>query len=163
MDRDNHAGKMDAVLAYIAGFFDGEGYIGLGIQKTHGGKDRNILPTVRIVNTEPTSIEFIAKELRNRGIILWSKPRARVLKRKDGSPAQVLYEIGIAGKIQVKKFIELLMPYCLVKQAQLKVVNEFLDLRDEAMIGRGGRKGKGKAVYSEYEISLITTLKKLKH
>lgn len=162
MDRDNHAGKIN-FLSYVGGFFDGEGYIGLGMQKTHGGKDRNILPTVRIVNTDEKPITFIAEGLSKLGIRLWCKPRGGIGFRKDGTKTKTIYELGIAGKTQIKEFIMLIRPYVLVKGEQLDVVMNFIESREKKMSGRRNRTGVGKAEYSEDEIASIEILKRLKH
>jgi len=166
MDRDNHAGKVND-LSYIGGFFDGEGYIGMGMQKTHGGVDRNILPTVRISNTDPRPLQYIKKALDSFGIKCWLSCRAgekrKNLIRKNGSYVKDIYDIGLSGKIQVKLFIEKIRPYIFCKGDQMDIVMEFILSREKALEGRGSRKGKGKAEYSQYEISLIDKLKKLKH
>jgi hypothetical protein len=165
MDRDNHAGKIDS-LSYIGGFFDGEGYIGLGMQRTHGGKDRNILPSVRMSNTDIRPLEFIHSELTKAGIKCWISSREgsrRNLKTKVGNYVKTIHDVGLSGKIQVKEFIRLIRPYVLVKGDQLDVMMDFIDSRDRRMAGRGGRKGIGKVEYSEEEIAYIDRLKILKH
>jgi hypothetical protein len=165
MNRDNHAGKVDS-LSYIGGFFDGEGYIGMGLQRTHGGECRNILPSVRLSNTDKKPLFFIKEALDSFGIKCWISTRQgrRVnQKRKDGSNVKDLTDIGLSGQTQVKKFIELVRPYVFYKGEQMDIVLEFINSREKAMFGRGNRKGVGKAEYTEYEISLIDKLKKIKH
>lgn len=163
MDRDNHAGKIDS-LAYIGGFFDGEGYIGLGLQRTHGGLCRNILPSVRLSNTDIRPLQVIKKTLDSYGIKCWLSTRARRLqKRKNGTSVKDISDIGLSGQAQVKKFIELIRPYVHCKGDQMDIVLEFINSREKAMAGRGDRKGTGKAEYSDYEMSSIERLKVLKH
>lgn len=165
MNRDNHAGKIEA-LSYIGGFFDGEGYIGLGMQRTHGGKDRNILPSVRMSNTDIRPLQFIQRELIEMGIKCWLSSREgarRSLRTKAGNYVKTIHDVGLSGKTQVREFIRIIRPYVLVKGDQLDVMMDFINSRDRRMVGRGGRKGIGKVEYSEEEIDCINRLKKLKH
>lgn len=165
MNRDNHAGKIDS-LSYIGGFFDGEGYIGLGKQAKSSNGGTNILPSVRFSNTDTKPLKFIKESLESFGIKCWISTRQgkrRNQKRKDGSNVKDISDVGFSGKIQVKKFIELLRPYVLYKGEQMDVVLEFINSREKVMSGRGNRQGVGKAEYSKHEISLIEKLKKLKH
>ena len=165
MTRDNHAGKID-LLSYIGGFFDGEGYIGLGLQMTHGGKDRNILPSVRMSNTDIRPLEEIRKELIRLGIKCWISTREgtrRTQRTTKGDYVKSIHDVGLSGKIQVKKFIELIRPYVFVKGDQMDIMMEFINSRDIRMMGRGNRQGVGKVEYSEEEIGCIDRIKKLKH
>lgn len=84
------------------------------------------------------------------------------MKRSDGSYVKTIYDVGLAAQIQVKKFIQLLRPYVLVKGEQMDVVMEFILSREKAMFGRGNRMGEGKAEYTEYEKSLIMKIRELK-
>ena len=159
------AGKIDS-LSYIGGFFDGEGYIGLGkqAQTTNGGT--NILPSIRFSNTDPRPLEFIKKELDSMGIKCWMSCREgkrRSQKRADGTNVKDIYDVGLSGKMQVKSFITLFRPYVFCKGDQMDLVLEFILSREEKMKGRGNRQGAGKAEYSDDEISYIDRLKKLKH
>jgi hypothetical protein len=169
MDMRQSAGKID-FLSYIGGFFDGEGYIGMGLQKTHlkidGTYDRNILPSVRLSNTDIKPLEFIKNELSSAGIKCWISCRKGVRrnqKRTDGTAVKDLYDVGLSGKTQVKQFINLVRPYVFVKGEQMDIVMKFILSREKKMEGRGNRKGSGRAEYSDEEIALIDELKKLKH
>src|SRR3990167_1664359 len=98
MDRDNHAGKIDS-LSYIGGFFDGEGYIGLGKQQSTTNGGTNILPSVRLSNTDKRPLEFIKNGLDSLGIKCWMSTREgkrRNQKRKDGSNVKDLTDIGLS-------------------------------------------------------------------
>jgi len=165
MNRDNHAGKIES-LSYIGGFFDGEGYVGLGLQRTHGGQDRNILPSVRFSNTDIRPLEFIKEQLISLGIKCWissREGRRRTQRTKKGDYVKTIHDVGLSGKTQVKLFIELIRPYVLVKGDQLDIVMQFILSREKAMAGRGGRQGKGRAEYSQEEIEMIDKIKALKH
>jgi hypothetical protein len=165
MNRDNHAGKIES-LSYIGGFFDGEGYVGLGLQMTHNGKDRNILPSVRFSNTDIRPLEFIKEQLTNFGIKCWistREGRRRSQRTKNGGYIKTIYDVGLSGKIQVKLFIKLIRPYVLIKGDQLDIVMQFILSREKAMEGRGGRMGIGKAEYKKEEIEMIDKIKRLKH
>ena len=137
------------------------GYIGLGKQTltTNGGS--NILPSVRLSNTDIRPLKFIHEKLTSLGIKCWLSSREgkrRTLRCKNGNFVKTIHDIGLSGKIQVKKFIQFVRPYVFVKGDQLDVVTEFISLREKVMVGRGNRQGIGKAEYTKYEISLIETI-----
>ena len=164
MDRDNHAGKIDS-LSYIGGFFDGEGYIGLGSPQKSSNGGTNIGIHVRFSNTDIRPLEFIHQTLHSFGIKSWISTREgirRSMKRTDGSPVKTIHDVGFAGRIQVKNFITLVRHYVFVRGEQMDVVMEFISSREKAMSGRGNRHGIGKAEYTEYEKSLIFKVRELK-
>lgn len=90
----------DAV--YTAGFFDGEGYIGIG----HGGRVE-----IRIVSTNKEVIDYLHE--------LWG---GSVYRRKRGrNPA---YDLVIVGQSDVDRFLNAIYPFLKVKKDRVNRVTK---------------------------------------
>lgn len=123
MDRDNHAGKL-STIGWIAGFFDGEGYIGLWKRTDHrvGYKD-TYRPSVVISNTDEKTITYLSEQLKLFQIAHYVKYRP---SRKTWRPSWV---VEINGFERLKKFIDFIGEYSITKKGQIDLVKEFLDRR----------------------------------
>ena len=123
MNRDNHAGKL-STIGWIAGFFDGEGYIGLWKRTDHrvGYKD-TYRPSVVIANTDKKTIDYLSEQLLSFGITSYIKYRPS----KKGWRESWVIEIN--GFKRLKKFIDFIEEYCITKKEQVSLVKEFINRR----------------------------------
>ena len=126
MNRDNHAGKLSAI-GWIAGFFDGEGYIGLWKRTDHrvGCKD-TYRPSAVIANNDKKTIDYLSEQLTSFGIAHYIKHRP---SRKENWRENWVVEIN--GFKRIKKFIEFIHEYCVTKKDQVTLVKEFIDRRSQ--------------------------------
>lgn len=108
-----------ADLAWFAGFFDGEGNIGLGRSRTSGPAGWKYKLSISITNTHLPSLHKI-RDMWQRGSIcsIHSKDTP---KRKEWSPAWK-WE---AGANQALYVLELILPYLFTKRAQAEVAIAF--------------------------------------
>ena len=85
MDRDNHAGKL-ITIGWIAGFFDGEGYIGLYKRTDHRANYKDTYrPSVVIANTDEKTIVYLSEQLLSLGITNYIKHhKPKNIKWQDG-------------------------------------------------------------------------------
>lgn len=104
----------ETILSYIAGFVDGEGYIGIRIDKgtNHYGL------RINITNTNLFILEWIQEQLNCGGCIYGNKRQS--IKHKLSYKLE--YGHKQAGKVLLK-----LLPYLRLKQPQAKIG---LQLRD---------------------------------
>ncbi len=107
-------------LAYVAGFFDGEGNI--NIKK---GRNKNILKyslSVVITNTDQPVIEYIQSLLG--GVLHTTKFYSNPVKRKER------YDL-IWCSTSAQRVLKLLLPYLRVKETQAKLAVTFQDMLEE--------------------------------
>jgi len=104
---------------YIAGFFDGEGYAGIGYNNR---KNDSLCPNIQITNT-------------NKNVILWIKKaigisnKIIVHDKKTYKNHKYDYRICITGLNDVKYFAEQMIDYCIVKKEILSLVKKFCENR----------------------------------
>jgi hypothetical protein len=123
MDRDNHAGKL-STIGWIAGFFDGEGYIGLWKRTDHrvGYKD-TYRPSVVIANTDKKTIDYLSEQLLSFGITNHIKYRPSKKSWRES------WVVEINGFKRLKKFIDFIEEHCITKKEQVLLVKEFIERR----------------------------------
>lgn len=90
----------DARLGYMAGFFDGEGYIGLG-----GGRNRDLL-RISISNTDKAPIQFFADTF-----------GGNIRETHYMKSRRTLY-IWTRGGYPALEILEKLLPYLICKKQQ---------------------------------------------
>ena len=96
--------------AYIAGFLDGDGSLMLQFKKR---KD-----TARGIRVMATICLY--QDVRHEGPLLWMREKfsiGYISRRNDG-----ITELRINGFVQVKKIIEMLLPYLRFKKIQAKAI-----------------------------------------
>jgi len=103
--------------AWAAGFFDGEGSVDAVARTGKGGSPS---ARCRIANVDPAPVEMF-KEAFGGTISYYEKTKH--------------FEWCIQGK-DLDRFIELVLPHCVVKAGQLRLLQEFRKM----MPGRGYRK-----------------------
>lgn len=156
MTRDNHAGKRDMCI-WLAGFFDGEGYIGLRIahilnRDTENYKCNIYQPVVTIVNTDKNAIDIIYNFLIENGL----KPYlfARKQHLKNPTKWKPTYDIGLRGINQVYLFIKLVEEYSIIKKPQIKLLKKYIEYR---------LSGNSRKKYGKHEESVYQEMMRLKH
>ena len=124
-----HISKIEK--AYIAGFFDGEGYLGLNRKKNFGKYHRSPYyydPVIKILNTNEEVINFLESKLggfRFKRILGKNWKDAHSLEWKSG--------------IQILPMLKFLFPNLIVKKKICSLLIEFLEWKKGS--GRSQRQG----------------------
>lgn len=101
-------------LAYIAGFFDGEGCVRLALQKGIGCHYKyRFQPVLMITQKDQNILEWIADVL---------KIRKKIYKNGN------CYQLNIFDYPDLKKAIVCLKDYCKVKKPQLELLMQTIDI-----------------------------------
>jgi len=103
---------------YIAGFIDGEGHIGMRINKDKRTEKFSVCVKLCVVNTNKKVIEEIGK--------IWDK---NVIERSNGQNNLKLYEIKIENVKEIKKALEEVIDYLIVKKNRAKIMIDYCDSR----------------------------------
>jgi intein/homing endonuclease len=101
-------------LLYLAGIFDGEGSFVLNRKK---GRVYGFAPNVLITNTSKELMEWISKTL---GV-----PYSKFNIGKRGKNWKKAYRISIQRILDIKAFLEQIVPYLKAKERQAKLLLEF--------------------------------------
>lgn len=140
--------------AWLAGFVDGEGYIGIvRVRKKPGPWNSDTFlyhPWVIVTNTQPNIIDYIQT-------VVSTQKRAflgHTGDRKHG------YQAKITKFDDVIEFLEALLPYLKLKQEQAKLLIQFCKLRKNAKVisGRGHR---GRSSFGTVEENIYLKLREL--
>lgn len=140
--------------AWLAGFIDGEGYIGIvrSRKKITGQSSDTLLyhPWVIVTSTDVKVLEDIQ-------LVVSTQKRAS-LSRTAGHKAA--YQIKITKFNDVVLLLEAVLPYLRLKHKQAKILVEFCKYRDSVKIitGRGSR---GKTSFGEVEEKMYLKLREL--
>jgi|SRR3989344_7422246 len=140
--------------AWLAGFIDGEGYIGIvrsRKRKTRQSSDTwRYHPWVIVTSTDVKVLEDIQ-------LVVSTQKRAS-LSRTAGQKAA--YQIKITKFNDLVQFLEAVLPYLRLKQKQAKLLIEFCKYRESVKIvtGRGSR---GETSFGEIEENIYLQLREL--
>lgn len=129
---DNPLTLEEKDLLRLADYIDCEGTIAL--QHWNRGKKgvHSYQPKVSVFNTNPVFAQHVVDIYNRLGIKVYIETQKRKPEHK------VVYRLVVLGISRVKKLLELIKPYLLIKRAQADVVLEFCDIRITASkIGRG--------------------------
>lgn len=147
---DNQQRKVEE-LAWLAGFFDGEGSI--HFRKTTGQRLKGMkleyqYPNMRICGTHEGTLEVIGEILRQNDLPFHVSRRFPTSDKHAPS-----WDIECKGMKRCKRWLETLLPYLKTKYEQAVLMLEFIDLRlsDIDYSGRG---------YSDREQEIIEQLRK---
>jgi hypothetical protein len=99
-------------LAWIAGFFDGEGSVGLYHHKRPGNRYGRYILQITVTNTVQRSVELIQETFRG---TVYSRPPVEGRQR--------VYQWFASGKIG-ERFLEAISPYLVIKAPQVALVLE---------------------------------------
>jgi hypothetical protein len=113
----------DAKLAYIAGIIDGEGSIMLvkachaSFMKQQNRKYPNYYPSVRVGMIEHEALDFIVDTLKI----------GKVVKEKSYQNKRPMYRYRLTNKPDVRKFLEIMTPYLMIKKQQAILLMQYID------------------------------------
>lgn len=137
--------------AWLAGFIDGEGFIGITFQRKKETSQQSASPLFHpyliITNTNEDSILYVKKLIRE----------GCIYKLKGNSPRlSPTFQYKLTTKRVLKSFLKEVEPFLIVKKKQCKLIMKFLEIRDSKKIITGyGSRGKTsfsseeKAIYNE--------------
>jgi len=111
-------------LSWLAGFYDGEGYLGITINKSKG-YDR-LAPQIDLVNTDIETIDYAVDILKDFGISVYQWAADYPQHNPKAKPKK---QIRIARMKQVRAFTDLLTPFLVTKLPQAILLSEFVNSR----------------------------------
>ena len=113
--------ESDLDLLYIAGFFDGEGSVNIGLSSKSNKNGRHWWPVVRciIANTNKEILERIHKTLELGTIQKPSKDY-----NKDVGKRRRPFYFVITSTDQVISFVDQIVPYSIVKKEELELAKK---------------------------------------
>lgn len=130
---DNQQALSEAEKAWLSGFFDGEGSVGMNITGNHSAmKKKNtrrmtiMVPRLVLGNTDYPSVMHYTS-LFNRVDV-----GVHIRKRASHNPKhRPCYITTINGHKRCKKAVPILIEYSITKKAQLEVMDRWLKHREE--------------------------------
>lgn len=112
--------------AYIAGFIDGEGTIGISLVYRNGLPIHGT-PVVSISNTNKRVLEWIASKV-NRA--KWIKKSVHVYKQPEYNPRhRDFYALNLCSRLRLEPFLKAILPYLQIKRKLAQTVLEFYEAR----------------------------------
>lgn len=137
---DNEQGSLlDTDIAWLAGHFDGDGWIGLQRSKRTGSSKQIRYSAACMIVTTSSRIALrvsdILRALDLRYYVYESPPKVG----KDGSPRKRKWNISIQSNVQTLKFLQTLRPYLVDKGKQADLVMEYIVWRQSQPRYTGGR------------------------
>lgn len=136
--------NQQATLGWLAGIIDGEGSIGI-YRKTRG-KSSIFSACVRISNTSPEMIQRIVEIFDDLSI------GTHVGEHRGVKSTKPYWQVSVWRMTEIKKLIELLLPYLVAKLAHARLVLRFVNRRLE-LGPRGG--------YDEEQLDCVVGLGEL--
>jgi len=112
--------------AYIAGFIDGEGNIGVSLVY-RDGLPAHGTPIISISNTDRKVLEWIASKV-NRA--RWIKKFVHVYKQPGRNPQhRDFYVLDISSRLRLEPLLKAILPYLQIKKKRAQVLLEFYEAR----------------------------------
>lgn len=136
-------------LYYLAGLFDGEGYMGVTINRKKRGSDQ-YYPRASVVNTNPVIIDKVCQVLTDNGVAFHRCQWDAGLNEQ-----KIRFTVDMTGFRRCFRFAYLIEPYLVAKRLQTQLVLAFLWSR----LKHG--KSYTHNTYSEDEIKLYLAAKEL--
>lgn len=126
-------------LAYLAGIIDGEGTVTLEWSGRRAKRSLmpGLRPTVHITNTDEILIQHCLNVLKKFNI----KPQIRSQPVGYKSRKKRCYWLKIQGLSRVKKLLEPIKPFLIVKSAQAALLLEFINHRGDPRLAKGKKYG----------------------
>ena len=128
-------GNQQERLAWLAGIVDGEGSITMAKNPTNKKGKYTIRPLVNITNSSVAALRLIEQICEEQGLayyIKWLEPG------KSGRK-QWIWRLNVYGQKRVKRFLEIILPYLVIKKEHGLLLYEWCVGRI-AMPGRGQNK-----------------------
>lgn len=111
--------------AYIAGFFDGEGWVGLDVRQ--GVNGWILVPHLCISNTNKEVILFLKDRLRLKS---QTNPFRKMSDPRYSTIPRAQYQFAIRGRYRVKSILEGILPFSIVKLESIRLVLNFIDTHE---------------------------------
>jgi len=144
------------ILAYIAGFFDGEGCVMIGVSHHTGTKNPQASLSVEVMQTDIRPIDLLYKEFpsdRSR------KPRKHSMHWKY----KRVYAWGLCGE-RAYLFCKYILPFSIVKREQLELAIKFYELPwRNPRARRGGKWSHRTQEQVAIDIDFARQMKEAKH
>jgi hypothetical protein len=121
-ERVNQQGLNSNDIAWLAGIWDGEGYIGTYWKKLNGTTALGLIVRASVKNTDVFMIKKISEILYQANIGFHYQ-----LEKNSTS---LFLTIGLRGKGTIKKLLMLLLPYLITKKYQALLMLELIDYRE---------------------------------
>jgi DNA-binding CsgD family transcriptional regulator len=137
------------VKGYIAGLLDGEGTVTINETKVRMGKKRerylSLRPLIKIANTDREVLEWVARQV---GGFRFATRNGR--ESKHGK--RLVYDIVLKKQKDILVFLEMLLPYLIIKRRQAELVVEFC---------RSRLAKPNHAPYDEGELEILAEVRRL--
>lgn len=134
------------LLAYFAGFFDGEGTIVLNRGFSHHGRPKYTL-SVKVANTDPE----IIYEMKT----IWGGSVHLKIKERTHHKQAYFWNVGCTN---ARKFLRDVMPYLKLKKKQAIIALRFGSVQSEVNRLRRERGAKSRYTESEYkQLAILRT------
>jgi DNA-binding CsgD family transcriptional regulator len=130
---------------YLAGLVDGEGTIGIEKASRNDRKNPHFKPIVKISNTCKEALDYIIEQV---GGFKFAIKSGRMSKNSK----KAVYDIVLVRHKDVEAFLEMILPYLLIKRRQAELVIQFCKSR----LSKPNH-----APYSDEEIAIIEEVKKI--
>lgn len=145
-------------LAWLAGFIDGEGYLGIERQrkKETARQSASLLyhPYLIIANSNYNVLEFIRKYI-GYGYVYEVRRKKSKLRHNNEKPG---FQYKLTKMDKLRPFLNTLRPYLRLKQQQCALLLKFITIRQNAkrITGRGHR---GSTSFSNLEEEIYQELR----
>lgn len=142
---------LESELAYLAGIVDGEGTITLersGIRRLNGVM--GLSPKVLVSNTDTAIIQFSINVMERMGVVPHVKCQLGTYKGRR----KTCYWLSVAGLAKTKKVLVPLLPFLVGKQAQARLLLDFIEYRGDPVLAKG-------KPYGDYELGLLEKVRAL--
>lgn len=155
---DNQQRKVNEIdLAWLAGLWDGEGSLGMKVQKYKADGKTYFEPYAQVVNTHQGTLERVDRILTDLHVghhISWPKPHPWGGRQ----PAQYkpLWSVRINGLRRVKSLLIWLKPYLTTKAEQAALLWEYIEGREE-------HEYKHHWAYSDRELEIVNSFRLRSH
>ena len=108
-------------IGYIAGLIDGEGHISVGRRYHYDGRERK----------HPYYLVIVALTSTHLGVLEWVEQRCggKIYKKSNGTPDgknKPHWQLVFMGNRTIRRFLEPLVPYLIIKADQARIALEFL-------------------------------------
>ena len=138
-------------LAYLAGLWDGEGYIGINKNLRKGSYRHSKFDLTAVMTLVNTDLNIINKCVQ---ILDYHNISAHLRFQDDGHPKHaVRYNVTISKKSAMKRLLELLIPFLVGKRSRAELMLRF--------INAGLQRAKLNHAFTDEEILLAEQLKEL--
>ena len=135
----------DTQIAYAAGFFDGEGYIGICGSQSRG----SLCLEIDVTQVDPRPLQFLAEHF---GGKIKQRVRSKYTSTRNSRPS-FLWRLHAKDAVM---FLELIYPYLIHKRDQADLAFQFQRIRDTNKWRKGNLQKK------QEQISISQSLRDMK-